>query len=452
MIVRKQITVLLLFSIISIGVFAQTSNVIDGVVWVVGDNAILRSDIEEARIGAQYDGSKIDGDPYCVLPERIAIQKLFIHQAKIDSVVVSQSQIAQQVDAQLAYYLREIGSKEKVEEYFKKPLKDIEELLTNNYTEQSLSEQVRQNLISNINVTPSEVRRFYNKIPKDSLPMVPSQVEVQILTIDPEIPYEELEATKNRLREYARKVNNGEADFSILARLYSDDLESAKNGGELGLVGKGTLVPEFAEAAFAMTEVGKVSRVVETEYGYHIIQLLEKKDDKVNCRHILLRPRVSTQVKVETLEKLDSIANVVRNADITFEGSVLVYSSDKSTKMNGGIMSNPNTGSAKFEMQDLPPEVSKQINTMKSGEVSEPFMMYSPELNKEVFAIVKLKTKIPTHKANINDDFQMLKIMCENQQKSVAIEDWIKDKIKDTYIMIAPEWRNCEYKYDFWVK
>ncbi len=449
---NRKIILVLSCVLVAVGALAQKSTVIDGVVWVVGDNAILRSDIEEARIGAQYDGSKIEGDPYCVLPERIAIQKLFLHQAKIDSFTVATAQVEQQVEAQINYYLREIGSKEKVEEYFKKSLREIRELLVQNVSEQSLAEQVKQSIVQDIAVTPSEVRRYYNKTNQDSLPMVANQVEVQILTLEPEIPYSELEDTKNRLREFARKVNEGESDFSILARLYSDDLESAKNGGELGFVGRGTLVPEFASAAFALTEPGKVSRVVQTEYGYHIIQLLEKKDEKINCRHILLRPRVSPDLKVTTLEKLDSIAKVVRDNKLPFEAAVGLYSSDKKTRMNEGIMANDASGSSRFELQNLPPEVSKQVSKMNVGEISEPFMVYSRELGKEVFAIVKLKTKVDSHRANLSDDYQLIKSMCENEKKTMAVEAWIKNKIKDTYITIAPEWRDCDYKYDFWLK
>ncbi len=449
---RLKVTIILALYAVFMNVYAQKSNVIDGVVWVVGDNAILRSDIEEARIGAQYDGTKIDGDPYCVLPERIAIQKLFLHQAALDSITVSESQVEQQVNAQLNFYLREIGSKEKVEEYFKRSMKDIKELLTTNFKEQSLSDQVKQSIVADVNVTPSDVREYYNSINKDSLPMVPNQVEVQIIMLDPEVPYTEIEATKNRLRDYAKRVNNGDADFSILARLYSDDVESAKNGGELGFVGKGSLVPEFSAAAFALTEPGQVSRVIETEYGYHIIQLIEKKEDKVNCRHILLRPEVSAELKIETLSRLDTIAKDIRTDFIKFEAAVALFSSDKTTKMSGGLMSNANNGSARFELQDLPPEISKKVNTMKAGEVSDPFIMYSQELRKDVFVIAKLKTKLQPHKANLRDDYQMLKGICENKLKSEAVEEWIKAKIKGTYVVIAPEWRNCDYKYDFWIK
>lgn len=431
---------------------AQEVNMIDGVIWVVGDAAILRSDVEQERMRAQYEGERIMGDPYCIIPEQIAIQKLFIHQAKIDSIEVNPGQIETQVNARIAYYIREIGSREKLEEYFRKPLAEIKDEMRNVLNEQSLVQQVQQKLVDNIQITPSDVRKFYETVNHDSLPTIPAQVEVQIITIEPPIPQEMIEATKERLREFADRVNNGDADFSMLARLYSDDTESAKQGGELGFVGRGTLVPEFANAAFALTEPGKISRVVETEFGYHIIQLIERRDDRVNCRHILLRPRVTDDIKIKTLERLDSLASDIRNAEITFEQAALAFSSDSDTKMNGGIMTNANTGASKFEYQALPAEIAKLVYSMKPGEISEPFSMYSAKLNRNVFAIVKLKSKQDNHTANLTDDYQVLKTMCENQQKGQAIENWIKQKIQDTYINISPEWQNCEFHYKEWLK
>ena len=324
---------------------------IDGVVWVVGDNAILRSDVEQQRIRAQYEGTRIEGDPYCAIPEQLAIQKLFLHQAKIDSISVSPGAVEQQVNAQINYYLREIGSREKLEEYFNKTLNEIKDELRETVTDQMTMQQVQQSLVENIKVTPSEVRKYYSGLSDDNIPVIPAMVEAQIITIEPPIPMEERENTKARLREYAERVNSGNADFSMLARLYSDDTESAKQGGELGFVGRAALVPAFANAAFALTEPGKVSRVVETEFGYHIIQLIERRDERVNVRHILLRPRVSTDVKILALSQLDSIANIIRTEKLSFEQAANMFSSDKNTKMNGGLMSNPQTGSSKFEYQ-----------------------------------------------------------------------------------------------------
>lgn len=450
---KKRLTsILYALLVVTMPMLSQEKNMIDGVVWVIGDEAILRSDVEQERIRAQYEGQRINGDPYCIIPEQIAIQKLFLHQAKIDSVVVNNGQVETQVNAQIGLYLREIGSREKLEEYFKKSLNEIKEELRTSIADQSLVQQVQQTLISDIKVTPSDVRKYYEKLESDSIPMIPAQVEVQIITIEPPIPAEITEQTKQRLRDYADRVMRGDADFSMLARLYSDDVESAKRGGELGFIGRGALVPEFANAAFALSEPGKISRVIQTEFGFHIIQLIEHRDDKINCRHILLRPRITNDIKIKTMAQLDSIAVDIRNNRLTFNAAASLMSSDKDTKMNGGLLTNPNTGSSKFEYQDLPPEVSKLIYNMKAGEISEPFTMYSEKLGRDVYAIVQLKTKLENHKANLTDDFQAIKIMCENNKRQSTIENWIKKKIVDTYIYIAPEWKGCTFQYSEWLK
>jgi peptidyl-prolyl cis-trans isomerase SurA len=438
--------------LISIVVLGQEKNMIDGVVWVVGDEAILRSDVEQERIRAQYEGQRIQGEPYCIIPEQIAIQKLFIHQAKIDSIEVNDGQVESQVNSQMNFFIRQIGSREKLEEYYRKTYTEIKEEMRQTIADQSLVQQVQQSLVQNIQVTPSDVRKYYNTLSEDSIPTIPAQVEVQIITIEPPIPDDVIEATKNRLREFADRVKSGEADFSMLARLYSDDTESAKQGGELGFAGRGTFVPEFANAAFALTEPGNISRVIETEFGFHIIQLIERRDDRVNCRHILLRPKITSDIKIKTLTTLDSIATDIRTDKLTFDAAASLMSSDKDTKMNNGLMTNQNSGSSKFEYQDLPPEIAKLVYTMKPGEVSDPFSMFSQKLGREVFAIVKLKNYIPTHKANLTDDFQTLKTMCESQLREKTIKEWLKKKILDTYIYISPEWRDCDFEFKEWIK
>ncbi|MBQ0007340.1 MAG: peptidylprolyl isomerase [bacterium] len=457
------ITFLLLFA--SVASFSQNTEtegaskkifderkMIDGVVWVVGDEAILRSEVEQERIRAQYDGTVIPGEPYCIIPEQIAIQKLFIHQAKIDSIEVNNGQVDMQVNAQISYFLREIGSKEKLEEYMRKPLDEIKDELRKSLADQSLIQQVQAQLTENVNVTPSEVKRFYNNISEDSIPMVAAQVEVEMITVEPPIPKESIEDVKKRLREFADRVNRGEVDFSVLARLYSDDEATAKRGGELGFMGRGALVPEFADAAFALSEPGKVSRIVETEFGFHIIQLIERRDDRVNCRHILLRPRVSTVEKASAISHLDSLAKDIRMGKITFKEAAELFSSDKDTRMNGGLMMNETNGSSRFEYQELPSEIARQVNGLKEGEVSDAFPMFSEKLNHEVYVIVRVKHKIENHKANLTEDYQMLHKMCENATKQTIIETWLRNKIKETYIYISPEWRDCEYHYPEWKK
>lgn len=440
----------LLSSVVSI-VFAQ-NNMIDGVVWIVGDEVILKSDVEEQRLRMQYEGTRMQGDPYCLIPEQIAIQKLFLHQAKIDSIIVSESMVYSQVEARMNYFISEIGSKEKMEEYFKKTASQIREELYTVTKEQMIVQQMQQKLTGDVKLTPNEVRTMYGRLDADSIPTVPETVEVQIITIEPPIKQEEIDRVKNQLREFAERVNSGSVDFSLLASLYSEDKESAIRGGELGFAGRGRFVPEFASAAFALQEPGKISRVIETEFGYHIIQLIEKRDDRVNCRHILLKPRVSVEEKQQALERLDSIVNVIRNGELTFESATLRFSSDKDSRMNGGLIPNQYTGSSKFEYQNLPSEIAKMAYKLNAGEISEPFAMMDTKLGREVYAIIKVKSKVKSHKANLIDDYQELKSFLEAKRGQEIIQEWITKKQKETYIQIDEEWKNCNFKHEGWIK
>ena len=430
---------------------AQSNGVIDEVVWIVGDEAILRSEIEEERLRAQYEGTPIQGDPYCVIPEQLAVQKLFLHQAELDSIEANESSVSHQVDMRLNYYINQIGSKEKMEEYFRKTSSEIREEMMTTVRNQMIIQQMQAKLTQHIKPTPAEIRRYYNSLPADSIPMMPAQVEVQILSFEPAVPIEETERIKQRLREFTERVQSGSADFSMLARLYSEDTESAKRGGELGFVGKGQLVSEFADVAFNLNDPKKVSRIVQTEYGYHIIQLIEKKGERINCRHILLRPRISASDKVKAIERLDSISKEIKANNIQFEQAVLRFSEDKNTVMNAGLMINPNTGSSRFEYQDLAPEIAKQIYSMQEGEISQPFVMMDPQKNREVCAIVRLKKKTDVHRANLTDDFQTIKSMLEQQLSREYIHDWILKKQKSTYVQIDPEWSNCDFEFPNWI-
>lgn len=426
-------------------------NIIDEVIWIVGDEAILKSEVEEERLRAQYEGQPIAGDPYCVIPEQLAVQKLFLHQAELDSVYANESSVSHQVDARLNYYISQIGSKEKMEEYFRKTQSEIREELMTTVRNQMVIQQMQQKLTENIKPTPAEIRRYFTTLPQDSIPTLPAQVEVQILSFQPRVPREEVERIKSQLRDFSERVNAGKADFGMLARLYSEDTESAKHGGDLGFFGRGQMVQEFSDVAFNMTDPKKISRIVETEYGYHIIQLVEKKGDRINCRHILLRPRVSADDKQKALVKLDSIIAVVKRGDASFEQAVIRFSEDKETAMNAGVMMNPNTGSSRFEYQDLPPEIAKQIYNLQAGEVSEPFVMMDQTKNKEICAVVKVRSKTEIHKANLVDDFQVIRGMLEQKLSGEFIENWIVKKQKETYVHIDSQWKGCDWQYPNWI-
>jgi len=445
------LSLLFLLSIAPVKMLAQ-KNIIDEVIWVVGDESILRSEVEEQKNRAQYDGNPIQGDPYCVIPEQLAIQKLFLHQAALDSVVVSESTVMNQVEKQLNFYVSQIGSKEKVEEYFHKTTLVLREELRDMVRDQQVIQQMQQKLVGDIKSTPADVRRFYNELPADSIPTITSQVELQIISFEPPVPITEINRIKDRLRDFTERINSGSGDFSVLSRLYSEDTESAKRGGELGFMGRGQLVPEFAQVAFNLTDTKKVSRIVQTEFGFHIIQLIEKRGDRINCRHILLKPKVSIEEKEKAIHALDSISNLIREDKLTFEHAVMNFSQDKNTAMNAGLMLNEKTGTSKFEYQDLPPEVAKAVYEMHVGEVSKPFSMISKTSNKDVVAIVKVKSKVENHKANLSDDYQMLKTFYEGKKKQEFLTKWIIKKQKETYISIDPAWQNCTFQYPGWIK
>lgn len=441
----------LLLSIVPIKMWAQ-NNIIDEVIWVVGDESILRSEVEEQKLRAQYEGTPIQGDPYCVIPEQIAIQKLYLHQAVLDSIVVSESSVMSQVESRLNYFISQIGSKEKMEEYFRKNTTDLREDLRDMIRNQQIIQQMQQKLVGTLKSTPADIRRFYTQLPADSIPTVPAQVELQIISFEPPVPIDETNRIKERLRDFTDRINSGTTDFSVLARLYSEDTESAKRGGELGFMGRGQLVPEFATVAFNLIDTKKVSRIVQTEFGFHIIQLIEKRGDRINCRHILLKPRVSLDEKTKAIHNLDSISKLIRDNTMTFEKGVMNFSQDKNTALNAGLMLNEKSGNSKFEYQDLPPEVAKIVYGMNVGEISKPFTMINQASNKEVVAVVKVKSKVENHKANLTDDYQMLRGIYENNSKQEFLNKWIVKKQKETYISIDPAWKKCKFQYPGWLK
>lgn len=432
--------------------FAQT-NIVDEIIWVVGNEPILLSDVEETRISSEAYGQPVD-NPYCTIPEQIAVNKLFVHQAELDSVTVSESDVIRAVDNRINESIQAFGSREALEQMYGRSVSQMRENLKKQYREQMMADEVRQKLTTDVKATPAEVREYFKNVPNDSLPFIPTQVEVQIITSVPEVPRAEVERIENKLREYARRVNSGEADFSTLAKFYSED-GSARNGGELGYMGRNQLVPEFANVAFTLNDPKKVSKIVRSEYGYHIIQLIDKKGDKINVRHILLKPHIDDSELEKGIARLDSIANDIRANKFTFDAAALALSDDKDTRNNHGLMANVDqqngTVSSRFEMQDLPADVAKVVDTLSVGQISRAFRMTNDK-GQEVCAVVMLKNRIEGHPANMTEDFQTLRDVVVNKRKEEKIEQWIKDKIKTTYVRISPDWRNCNFHYKGWVK
>ena len=390
-----------------------------------------------------------------MIPEELAVQKLFLHQAEIDSVEVSDQEVLQRVEQRTSWLIDQFGSKEKLEEYYNKSYTQIREMLRDNIREGMRVQQMQQKIIGDIKLTPAEVRNYFSKLPKDSIPFVPTQVEVQIIELMPKISEKEIERVKAQLREYADRVNKGETSFSILARFYSQDPGTAARGGEGGFTGRGELVPEFANVVFNLTDPKKVSKVFETEFGYHIAQLIEKRGDRVNYRHILLRPEVDQKDIDAALARLDSIGDDIRKAKFSFDDAATWLSQDKDTRNNHGLLANPQNSTSRFEMQQLASlisqDVAKVVEKMQIGEISKAFTMINSK-GKEVCAIVKLKNRIDGHKATITEDYQRLKSMVTAKRSEEKIQKWIVEKQKNTYVRINPSWRNCDFKYPGWIK
>jgi peptidyl-prolyl cis-trans isomerase SurA len=446
---RIVLAILLCLSVIS---YAQ-NNVIDEIIWVVGDEAILKSDVEDMRRDMLNQGLPMKGDPYCFIPEQLAVQKLFLDQAKIDSISIPPASITREVAYRENYFINIAGSREKLEEYWRMPMTQIRERIREQIQTQYLIDEVKKKLTSKVTLTPSEVRRYYAQLPKDSLPFIPPTVEVQIITNEPIVPIAETDKVKERLREYTNRVNSGES-FSTMAILYSED-GSASNGGELGFSGRASWVPEFANVAFSLNDPKKVSNIVETEYGFHILQLIERRGDLMNVRHILLKPKVPQEEFEKSIAKMDSLVKDIRAKKFTFEDATAI-SFDKDTRSNNGLMVNQNResanqGTSRFIMEELPAEVGKVVETMKVGDVSAPFRMIQKN-GKEVVAIVKLRNRVDGHIANVSDDYQILKAIVEDKKHEEVLTKWLQSKIKDTYVRIDKNWQNCDFQYSGWIK
>ena len=432
---------------------AGGKSVVDEVIWVVGDEAILKSDVEAMRKQAEEEGTRWKGDPDCAIPEQLAVQKLYLHQAAIDSIEVTDAEISADVEQYLDYWTNLAGSREKLEEYKKATISQLRNELRDALRDRKTMQKMREQLVKDITVSPAEVRRYFKDLPADSIPFVPTEVEVQILTQMPRIEPEEINRVKDELREYTDRVNKGEASFATLARLYSEDPGTARRGGELDYTGRGMLDPAFAAVAFNLTDPKTVSKIVESEFGYHIRKWIDKRGDKVKVRHILRKPQVSSDAMTKAMERLDSIRTDIVDGKFTFEAGASVISDDKDTRNNYGLMANVMDGArtSKFRMQDLPSEVARAVEKMEIGDVSAPFEMIDGK-GKTVCAIVKLKNRVNGHKATITEDFQVMKDVVLNKRREEVLHEWVVDKIKSTYVRINDKYKNCDFEYQGWIR
>ncbi len=437
-----------------IGLKAQ-NNVVDEVVWMVGDEPILRSDVEYQKMRMLSEGARPEGNPDCYISEQLAVQMLFLNQAKIDSITVDESSVNRYVESDIQGMIAQIGSKEKLEEYFGKNLVQIREERRRMVRNNEIVRSMQQKIASNLTVSPSEIRSFFNNLSTDSIPFVPTQVEVQKIARMPHISLSEIDRIKERLRTFSSDINSGKSSFSTLARLYSQDNRTASQGGEYGFVPKTSLEAEFARIVFELNDPNKVSQVIKTEEGYHIVQLIEKRGDLINFRHILLRPEVANEALEQEILKLDSLGTQLTKAEISFEKAVEDYTQDEKTKNNGGLLINENyqsslSGSSLFSMEDLPQDISRQVATLRIGEISRPFIMINDKGNKEV-VLIKLKNKIEAHRANLQLDFQAIKALALENKRSKVLDEWIRTQQKKTFIEVKDKYKNCDFRYPGWI-
>ncbi len=435
---------LIVFALIQLNLSAQEM-VIDQIAAVVGKNPVLKSEVETQYLQFRMQGMIQGGDAAkCEILENMLFQKLLLNQAELDSLDVSDEQVERNLDQRLRYFISQIGSQKKLEEYYNKSIEDIKDEFREMIREQLLTEQAQSDITMDVKVTPSEVKRFYDRLPSDSIPMVNTQYEIGHIVAEPPLSSEEILATRDRLKGLQERILKGE-NFSTLAILYSEDPGSAKKGGELGLFGRGEMYPEFEAAAFSLKNKGDVSEIVKTKSGFHILQLIERRGEYVNVRHILIMPKMAPENMEKAINKLDSVAGLIRNDSISFEDAALKFS-DAPDKINGGIMVNPMTATSKWDAQQLDPSLNYAIKNLKVGEVSDPIEMVSED-NKKAYRIVFLKSISEPHKANMDKDYNQIQLWATEEKKGTVIQDWINSKTGQTYVRIMPEYEGCNFKH-----
>lgn len=424
--------------------------VIDQIVAVVGSNPILKSDIETQAIQMQAQGVTTQGDAKCEILEQLLEQKLLLAEADLDTtIIVSDNQINQQMDRRMNYFVENIGSEKEVEKYFNKPIVQLRAEMSEVIKEQLKTEQMQSKIIEKATVTPAEVRQFFKLLPKKDIPIINSQIEYAQITIRPEITEKEDLEVKAKLRDLKKRVENGE-NFATLAILYSEDPGSARNGGEMDYVGRAMLDQSFANEAFNL-KADQISKIVKSEFGYHIIQMIDRKGEKIKCRHILIRPKVDPVELEKAKNRIDSIADFIRKDKMKWEQAAFMYSTDKSSRNNGGLVTSQRDGSSKFEVNDLDPDVSKVITTMNIGETSQPFQTLDDKQH-EVYKIVKLINQTKAHPANLQEDYQTLSQMFLAKKKEEIYRKWIATQQAKTYIHIDNIYANCNFKLQSWKK
>lgn len=432
-----------------IGASTQAQGIIDKIVGIVGNEIIMMSDIENQYIQMASQQMKVDGNTRCEILEDMMFQKLLYVQAQKDSLSVTPKEVETELDRRLSVFINQIGSEQKLEEYFGKTIKSIKDDLRSTIEEQMLAQKVQQKIIGDTKVTPSEVKNFFEKLPADSIPTIEAYYELSEIVIKPEVSKEDKEKVVAELNKIRERILNGES-FSTMAVLYSEDPGSAMKGGELGFVSKTDLVPEFSQVAFNLTSPLDVSQVVETEYGFHIIQMIEKKGNMMNFRHILMKPKVSMEALEAADKKANEIYSILQSDTISFIDAVKKYSNGDSKGSDGKVM-NPYYGDARMTSDFLDPYTKSAVMPLKEGEYSKPFLS-SDNKGSRVIKIVRLDLDVKEHKANLKDDYLTLQRAALEDKNSRLIDEWVKDKVQSVYIKIDDEYKDCNFNVNCWIK
>jgi peptidyl-prolyl cis-trans isomerase SurA len=434
------------------GMFIANCQVlVESVAAIVGNEVIYLSDIENTITDLRRNGNKTPMDELtCTVFQQMLVSKLFMDQARIDSITVSDDQVEGDLNMKMNDAIRTAGSEQALVTYFKKSMLEIRRDIKKNLLEQQVVGEVQSKISKNLTLTPSALKKYYNEIPKDSLPVVPAKYEVSLIQIDPPFNDDNKAEARQKLLDIRSQILAGKS-FGVLARLYSEDTESAKNGGEIGFMVRGELEKPYADAAFSLSK-NTVSKIVETKFGFHLIQLIERKGDMVNTRHILIRPKVKPNQASEALARLDSLANLIRHDSIKFEAAALRFSTHKDSRINGGklVSANPSARVTWFTLEELNPEMYMKIREMKVGEISDAFK--TTDENNDVFRIVKLDNVLPAHTANLKDDYQTLYDAAMQKERTQAFAKWVKNKIAITYIKISDEFKGCDFLQKGWLK
>lgn len=438
----------LMLLIFPAGIFAQEI-MVDQIVGIVGDNIILQSDIENQYYQMQAQGYTGNARQMkCEIFEDLLVQRLFLNQAMVDSIEVTAAEVENELNRRLQIFINQIGSQERLEEYYNKSLLEIKETFREVIRDQLLTQRMQAELSNDISVVPSEVRDYYKRLPADSIPEIPEQYEIRQIVKNPRISEEAIFEVKERLLELRERIVQGE-NFSTLAILYSEDPGTAMKGGELGFTSRGSLVKEFADVAFSLKQ-NQVSQIVETEFGYHIIQLIERRGEQVNVRHILMKPRASEEASQKAIAVLDSLASRIRMDSIPFETAARFLSDDEDTRLSGGIMVNQSTGTTRFTLEEFDRPTRQIIQNLKPGEVSDPFEA-TDETGRKIYKIIQITRIIPAHRANLDLDYSLIQNMALSEKKSRLLNQWVRDRIAETYIRIDPSFRDCDFTIKGWI-